>query len=47
MLSNLSIQNFLVINRVDIEFDGALNIITGETGCGQNCHYRCIKTIVG
>ena len=47
MLSSLSIQNFLVIDRIEIEFDGSLNIITGETGAGKTIIIEALKLLLG
>ena len=35
MLQKLSIQNFAIIDQLNVEFQQGLNIITGETGAGQ------------
>jgi DNA repair protein RecN (Recombination protein N) len=32
MLSRLSIQNYAIIDRLEVDFSSQLNIITGETG---------------
>ena len=36
MLANLSIRDFLLVDRVDIEFDNGLCVLTGETGAGKS-----------
>ena len=36
MLRQLSIRNFLLIDRLDIEFDAGLTALTGETGAGKS-----------
>ncbi|MFH1411588.1 MAG: AAA family ATPase, partial [Candidatus Omnitrophota bacterium] len=36
MLTNLTIQNFGLIDRITVNFDKGLNILTGETGAGKS-----------
>ena len=36
MLSRLTVSNLAIVESAAIEFDGALNIITGETGSGKS-----------
>ena len=36
MLANLSIRDFLLVDRLDIEFDNGLCVLTGETGAGKS-----------
>ena len=36
MLKWLEIANFALIEHLDIEFGGAFNLITGETGAGKS-----------
>ncbi len=36
MLQSLFIQNYLLINELELEFDAHLNILTGETGAGKS-----------
>jgi DNA repair protein RecN (Recombination protein N) len=47
MLQFVSIQNFLVIERLEIEFDDKLNIITGETGSGKSIIIDALKSLFG
>jgi DNA repair protein RecN (Recombination protein N) len=47
MLSFLSIQKFLVIDRLEIDFDNSLNIITGETGAGKTIIIDALKVLLG
>jgi hypothetical protein len=35
VLSSLSIQNFALIEKLDIDFSDKFSIITGETGAGN------------
>ena len=36
MLAELYVENFALIERLQIEFSSGLNIITGETGAGKS-----------
>lgn len=47
MLTTLSIHNFLVIDNLEIDFDEALNIITGETGTGKTIIIDALKLLLG
>lgn len=47
MLQKLSIQNYALIDNLDIEFDRGLNIITGETGAGKSIILGALSLILG
>ena len=34
MLKNLSINNIALIDSLDLQFDGGLTVLSGETGSG-------------
>ena len=36
MLCRLSVENYVLIDRLNIEFSAGLNIVTGETGAGKS-----------
>ena len=36
MLRNLSIRNIVLIEALELEFSGGLNVMTGETGAGKS-----------
>ncbi|MEF3254696.1 MAG: DNA repair protein RecN [Deferribacterales bacterium] len=46
-LSYLSVQNFSVIDDVEMEFSKGLNIFTGETGAGKTLIVNAIKLLLG
>lgn len=47
MLSRLSIQNYAIIDLLEIDFSGKLNIITGETGAGKSIIVGALGLILG
>lgn len=47
MLSHLSIQNYAIIDELEIEFSGNLNVITGETGAGKSIIVGALGLILG
>ncbi len=47
MLQQLSIQNYAIIDELDIRFDGRMNIITGETGAGKSIIIGALNLILG
>jgi len=47
MLSRLSIQNYAIISRLEIDFASRLNIITGETGAGKSIIVGALGLILG
>jgi DNA repair protein RecN (Recombination protein N) len=47
MLSRLSIQNYAIIDRLEVDFTTQLNIITGETGAGKSIIVGALGLILG
>ncbi len=47
MLSRLSIQNYAIINELEVDFSSRLNIITGETGAGKSIIVGALGLILG
>jgi DNA repair protein RecN (Recombination protein N) len=47
MLSKLSIQNYAIIDELEIEFSSHLNILTGETGAGKSIIIGALGLILG
>ncbi len=47
MLRFLSVQNFSVIEDIEIDFSDGLNIFTGETGAGKTVVINAVKLLVG
>ena len=47
MLQQLSIKNFALIDKVEINFNGGLSVITGETGAGKSILLGALGLILG
>jgi DNA repair protein RecN (Recombination protein N) len=47
MLTKLSIQNYAIIDELEIDFSGKLNVITGETGAGKSIIAGALGLILG
>lgn len=47
MLKFLSIQNFALIDRLEIDFQAGFNLITGETGSGKSIVVDALGLLVG
>ena len=47
MLQRLHIQNYAIINELEIDFSDKLNIITGETGAGKSILMGALSLILG
>jgi DNA repair protein RecN (Recombination protein N) len=47
MLSELRIENFAIINHLELSFNRGLNIFTGETGAGKSIIIDAVETILG
>jgi DNA repair protein RecN (Recombination protein N) len=47
MLQQLFIQNYAIIDELEIKFSGKMNIITGETGAGKSIIIGALNLILG
>jgi DNA repair protein RecN (Recombination protein N) len=47
MLSSLRIQNFALIDELELEFGAGLNVLTGETGAGKSIILDAIDLVLG
>jgi len=47
MLQKLTIQNYAIIDELEIDFSGKLNVITGETGAGKSIIIGALGLILG
>lgn len=47
MIKSISIKNYILIDELEVEFDSALNVITGETGAGKSILINAIDIVLG
>ena len=47
MLTRLAVENYALIDSLDVEFDSRLNIITGETGAGKSILMGALSLLLG
>ena len=47
MLRRLSVENYALIDKLEMELDPHLNIITGETGAGKSILLGSIAVALG
>jgi len=47
MLQSIYIQNYALINELEIDFNKGLNIITGETGAGKSILLGALSLVLG
>jgi len=47
MLKQLSIQNYAIIDAIDIKFPESMNVVTGETGAGKSIIMGALGLILG
>ncbi len=47
MLTGLSVRNIVLIERLDLTFDGGLSVLTGETGAGKSILLDALGLSVG
>ena len=47
MLRRLTIQNVALIEKAELEFDGGLNVLSGETGAGKSVILDSIDFVLG
>lgn len=47
MLRELRIQNFAIIDAMELSFAGGMNVLTGETGAGKSIITRAISLLCG
>ena len=47
MLQRLSIKNYALIDRLEMNFSGKMNIITGETGAGKSIILGGLSLMLG
>lgn len=47
MLTHITIQNFAIVEHLEIDFSNGLNVLTGETGAGKSLWVDAIQLALG
>ena len=47
MLIQLSVENIAIIEKLTIELENGLNILTGETGAGKSILIDAVNALLG
>ncbi|MGI9234601.1 MAG: DNA repair protein RecN [Woeseiaceae bacterium] len=47
MLMNLQVRDFAIVDRIEIEFDDGMTVLTGETGAGKSILVDALGLVLG
>jgi DNA repair protein RecN (Recombination protein N) len=47
MLMNLQVRDFAIVDRIDIEFESGMSVLTGETGAGKSILVDALGLVLG
>ncbi|NJR70614.1 MAG: AAA family ATPase, partial [Synechococcales cyanobacterium CRU_2_2] len=47
MLQSLSIRNFALVDRLDLDLGAGLHVLTGETGAGKSIILDALDAVLG
>ncbi len=47
MLRNLAVSNFAIVDRIEVDFDRGMTVLTGETGAGKSILIDALGLVLG
>src|SRR5215210_4985659 len=47
MLRSLTIRDFVIVDRLDLEFESGFTVLTGETGAGKSILVDALALVLG
>ena len=47
MLMNLQVRDFAIVEKIDIEFEAGMTVLTGETGAGKSILVDALGLVLG
>ena len=47
MIKSLSVENFIIVENLNLEFGIGLQVLTGETGAGKSIIVGAVNLILG
>ena len=47
MIKSLSVENFIIVEKLNLEFENGLQVLTGETGAGKSIIVGAVNLILG
>ena len=47
MIKSLSVENFIIVENLNLEFGNGLQVLTGETGAGKSIIVGAVNLILG
>ena len=47
MLTRLTVRDFAIVDRIEVEFDAGMTVLTGETGAGKSILVDALGLVLG